>query len=388
MLSYIKFLLPGLLLMGCGAPDTAPAPEEKAAAAGAQDQITLTETQVRQAGIAWGGFEKKPLSDFLAVAAELSVDKSQTATLSAFSDGILVELRARNGQQVAKGAVLAVIQKPDLLDLQQQFLENRDRLAFLQSEYERYRSLKAADATAAKNAVKAEAEWKAAQTAAKALAAKLRQFQIDPEQLSADRLHTEIALRSPIGGTVSAVLANVGTSLTPGTPVLELTDFTQVHPVLYVFEKDLHKIKMGQKVKVYFPGQNSLLYDATIYLIERSVDPERKSVRVHARLSARPPEQFAIGAYMEARILLDQAEGVPALPKEAVIREGDFDYIFIWEKEDASGTTFRKVKVKTGASDQQFVAVQTETPLAPDVRIALRGAYYVSAQGAGIEVEE
>jgi cobalt-zinc-cadmium efflux system membrane fusion protein len=158
--------------------------------------------------------------------------------------------------------------------------------------------------------------------------------------------------------------------------------------VLYVFEKDLSKVKVGQKVNVRFPSEPGVSHPARVYDVERTLDPMRKSVRVHARFERQTPEHAVAGAFLDARLLLGGDAATNALPSAAVIREQDEHYIFILEKEDAEGSLFRKVAVHTGGTDSSHVAVSPTEDLSKDARIVVKGAYYVSAQGAGLEVEE
>lgn len=349
--------------------------------------IHLTTAQIANAGIETGGFTPRPLSDELTTTAELTVGKEHSATVSAFADGVLSDLRISSNQTVLRGAVIAIMRKPDLVDMQQQFLENKDHLLFFQTEYDRYRTLKDADATASKNFTKAEAELRSARTTGQVLAAKLRQYQINPDQLTPENLKTEIAITAPISGTVSKIMANVGTAMVTGTAVCEIIDYTQLHPVLFIFEKDIAKIRNGQQVQLQFPGVTTTSYAASIYNIERAVDPERKTIKVHARLATNPPAHFTLGAYMEARIALSGSANTPALPTAAIVREGSADFIFIQESATADGATFRRIPVRTGSSDQAFTAVMPFNPIPEGMKIVLKGAYYVSAQGAGVTAE-
>lgn len=352
------------------------------------DEILMTAAQVARAGIETGSFSPRALSETLPATAELMVGKEHTAIVSAFTDGALSTLRVALNQTVQRSAVVAMMRKPDLLDLQQQFLENRNQLIFLQTEYERYQALKNADATASKNYQRAESELRAAQTTGKVLAAKLRQYQINPDRLDADHLTTELPLTAPISGMVTRIHAAAGTALSPGTPVCEIVDFSYLHPVVYVFEKDIFRVQTGQKVLLNFPGTPAETFPAKVYNIERTVDADRKAVRVHARFDVAPPANWIAGAYVDARIELTGKGPANALPKEAVIREGEADYIFMEIKSSAKERVFRKVKVRSGATDGTYTAVTPETTLPANAKIALKGAYYISAQGAGIEVEE
>lgn len=386
---YLLFLLTAF---SCGQNEpTAVEAHEPEPAVESGGLIHLSPDQAKQASLAFGGFTAKKLPELLKVNAELVVHPEHVAQVTAFSDGTLSELRTSLNAMVQKGQVLAVVRKPDLLDLQQQFLENRDHLVFLKNEYDRYKALKDADATATKNLQKAESELRAAETAAAVLAAKLRQYQINPERLTAANLSTQLTLVSPVSGIVTAIRSNVGAAVQPGTTLCEVTDLSQLHADLWVFEKDLLKVKTGQRASLAFPAEPAKGYPATIYSLDRVLDPAKRAVRAHAKLdgSVAGQSNFVNGAFLEASIATSAGGSQGnALPDEAVVREGEEDFIFILEKEGPEGSFFKKIKVqKTGAADG-YLAIATAEALPVGARIVLKGAYYISAQGAGVAAEE
>ncbi|MEZ4962506.1 MAG: efflux RND transporter periplasmic adaptor subunit [Saprospiraceae bacterium] len=392
MKNTILFSLFSLTLWACGNnenAETVQASAEPHAGAADDGSIHLSAGQLEQAGLEYGSFTQKSLSEALRVNAELVVHTEHTADVTAFSDGIISSLNTTLNASVRKGQVLATVRKPDLLDMQQQFLENKDQLVFLQAEYDRYKSLKDADATALKNFQKADADLRAAKTTGQVLAAKLRQYQIDPDKLTAANLSTQLSLVAPVSGIVTDIRSNVGAAVQPGTPVCEVTDLSQLHADLWVFEKDILKVKNGQQVALSFPAEPSKNYPAVVYSIDKVLDPEKRAVRVHARLEGNPTGQvnFVNGAFLEAHIATTDTGALDALPETAVVREGEDDFIFILEKETGEGSFFKKIKVAKGGAGDGFVAVQMVGQLPDRAKIVTKGAYYVSAQGAGIEAE-
>lgn len=391
---YISFTALALLVVACGkkTESTGETAESSPTLEINSSEILLNSQQLAQAKIETGTFSMRPLDAYLDVNSELVLGKEHTALVSAFTDGILSELRVRNNSTVSKGGVIAVLRKPELLDLQQQFLENKDRLVFLEAEYQRYKTLKESDATATKNFQKAESEWRTAQTSSKLLAAKLKQYQIDPNKLTADNLRTELLITSPVAGLVTRVDASLGQALSMGEPICEVSNLAYLHPVLYVYEKDLNRVKVGQKVELRFPGGGEQVFGAHIDYLERSVDMERKTVRVHARFdnpgTTSNNAEMAKGSYFNARIDLAKEGLLPALPEEAVIQEQEGYFIFYQAKKDAQGTIFHKVLVKRGAAGDGYIAVEPQESLPANAAIVLKGAYYVSAQGAGLSAEE
>jgi membrane fusion protein, heavy metal efflux system len=346
--------------------------------------ILLTKAQYAQAGIETGGLSSRLMQEYITASAELFLGKEHTAAVSAFTEGIVSELKVSLNQPVRKGDVIAVLHKPDLLNLQQEYLEQKTRLPFLRAEFERYKSLASDNATASKNFQKAEAELRQAETTLAVQAAKLRQLQMDPERVSADNLKTTLLLKAPISGRVTAIYENVGAMLTSGETLCDIADYSKIQPVIYVFEKDIFRVKPGAKVMLHFPAAPNRAYSATIYSMEGSVDQERKALRAFARFENAPTGNLIAGAFMEARIAPTAGGETAVLPASAVVREGDGEYIFILEGLEEEGYVFRKVVVKTGATDGGFVAVSPAEALPADARIVVKGAYYVSAQSAEI----
>jgi len=387
--TFLFLLILTAISCGKNEPTTTEKPEAEATYTSG-DLIHLTPDQAKQAGLAFGGFEQKNIAEGLRVNAELVVHPEHIAQVTAFSDGSIAELKTSLNATVSKGQVLAVIRKPDLLDLQQQFLENKDRLVFLKNEFDRYKSLKEADATASKNFQKAETDLRAAETTAAVLAAKLRQHQINPERLTAQNLSTQLTLVAPVSGIVTAIRSNVGAAVQPGTTVCEVTDMSQLHADLWVFEKDVLKVKMGQRVSLSFPAEPTRSFPATIYSLDKVLDPAKRAIRAHAKLESGAAGQsnFVNGAFLEANIATTSGGAGNALPDAAVVREGEDDFIFILEKEGAEGSFFKKIKVQKGGATDGYVAVTTTEVMPEGAKIVLKGAYYVSAQGAGVAVEE
>lgn len=386
MKKYILLPALAIIVAACGTKNAEPAVEQPAVKE-IHQRIHLSAEQFRQAGIQTGTFSYRTMQEYFPAAAELYLGAEHTASVSTITEGIVSELRVTLNQTLRKGDVVAVLHKPGLLDWQQEYLERKGRIEFLKAEFDRYTTLAADNATAAKNLQKAEADLREAQTSQTLLAAKMRQYQIDPELITTSNLKTQIMLRAPISGTVTKIHSGVGASLAPGAALVEIADYSRVQPVVYVFEKDIHRVKIGARVLLFFAADPSRTFPAVITNMDGAVDRERRALRAFARFE-QSPDKLAAGAYMDAKIAPSSGSETQALPEAAVVRESDGQYIFVLERQDATGAVFHKVAVQTGATEAGFVAVTPLEPLQKDAKIVLQGAYYVSAQGEGIEMEE
>jgi cobalt-zinc-cadmium efflux system membrane fusion protein len=350
----------------------------------AEGSLELTAEQMKNVGVELGSFSRQNLSDVVKVSGELDVHSQHIATVSAFTDGIVTQMRVALNAFVKKGAVVAVLRKPDLIDLQQQYLTGKNQLVFAEQEYQRYKDLKEANATATKNFQKAESELRSLQTNLRAWEAKLRQMQINPATLTADNLTTSIVLAAPISGTVTRLNVNVGAALSVGASVADIVDYSKIHTDFFVFEKDAQKVKVGQKISFNFPSNPQQIYRATVKGLDKALDAEKKALRIHAdieRTGTVPNGGFTDGTYVEGRIELT-GTGVDALPKEAVVKDGTQDFILVVEEKEASGNIrFKKVPVTVGAMNDTFVEVKPLEALPNGTQIVLKGAFFVAAQG-------
>ncbi len=350
----------------------------------AEGALELTAEQMKNVGVELGAFSRQNLSDVIKVNGELDVHSQHIATVSAFTDGIVTQMRVDLNAYVNKGAVVAVLRKPDLIDLQQQYLTGKNQLVFAEQEYQRYKDLQDANATATKNLQRAESELRSLQTNLKAWEAKLRQMQINPATLTADNLKTSIVLTAPISGTITRLNANIGTALSVGTSVADIVDFSKVHTDFFVFEKDVQKVKVGQKISFNFPSAPQQVYRATITGLDKALDLEKKALRIHANIERTgivPTGGFTDGTYVEGRIEIS-GMGVEALPKEAVVKDGTQDFILVMEEKEESGNIrFKKVPVTVGAMNDAFVEVKPLEALPAGTQVVLKGAFFVAAQG-------
>lgn len=106
-----------------------------------------------------------------------------------------------------------------------------------------------------------------------------------------------------------------------------------MHLDLNVYEKDLFKIKEGQIVDVVLTNQHNTSIKAKIFGINKSFSNESKTVAVHSRILNNNLNGLIAGMYVSANINVTDAY-VQAIPKEAVVKDGEKYFIYIEEGEE------------------------------------------------------
>src|SRR5690606_27471665 len=152
------------------------------------------------------------------------------------------------GSKVQKGQTLAILEHPDFIKLQQEYVDTKNSLSYLQKEYERQKELADNDAGTGKMYQRAENEYNGGKARINSLVSQLKVLNVNINQLNRGKITASIILKSPITGYVGHIKANTGAYAEPNTPLFEIIDNSQIHCDLLVYEKDIFKVKEGQKI--------------------------------------------------------------------------------------------------------------------------------------------
>jgi cobalt-zinc-cadmium efflux system membrane fusion protein len=368
------------VLLCCASCSSADKPEEAKKEVDA-NTVTLTDAQIKNAGIEIGAVQSQNLNDVLKVNGLVDVPPQNIVSISFPMGGYLKHTTLLPGMHVNKGQVIGVIEDQGIVQLQQDYLMAQARLQFLQQEYDRQKELSEQQVSAAKTFQQAQADFSAQKVLVKALAEKLRLVNLNPGSLNENNISRSVPMYSPINGFVSKVNVNIG-KFVNGTDVLfELINPDDIHAALTVFEKDMPKIKVGQLVKVSFVDEPGKEYDCEVILVTRNVDVNRSGI-MHCHFKTRP-NNLLPGMFLNGAIHL---ENVPSLtvPEEAVVRYGNQQYIV-----QANGkNNFQLVTVETGIREKDRVAVSTKNIDLTNMQVVTKNAYAVLGKMKNASEEE
>lgn len=353
--------------------------------------VELTEAQFKTAGIQLGGLEQRTLSGLIRINGSLSVPPQQLVSVSTPYGGIVVSTPLLPGQSVRKGQTLAVLENPEFIRLQQDFLETQSQLTFQEQEFERQRELSRENVTAQKTFQQATAQLGTLKARAEGLRQQLALLGVSMSQLEGGKITRQVPVRSPVAGTVTEVRVNRGRYVAANDVLFELVGVGALYAELIVFESDIPKVQIGQRVRLSgvgstaeersgqsWPGQPWLgqSWPGRIRLINRETRPDR-TVRVYASLD-NPDVRLRPGTYLRALIETDSAPE-PALPEAAIVQNGTQNQVFVFDgKEEHKGEThyrFRPVPIRAGAAEGGYRAVQFGEALEAGAQIVVAGAY-------------
>lgn len=355
--------------------------EEKHIAKESTDIITLTPEQIKNAGVETGVIEKKLLNSELKVNGLVDVPPQNIVSISFPLGGYLKRTGLLPGMHVSKGEVIATIEDPALIQLQQDYLVAKARLEYAEKDFERQQVLNQNNVSADKIFQQAKAEYASQKVLVKGYDEKLRLIGINPDKLNDLNISRSVPVYSPINGFVSKVNVNIGKYVNPSDVLFELINPEDIHAALTVFEKDLGKVKPKQKVMVTFVDDPASEYECEVLLVTKNVDDNRSAL-VHCHFE-KQPKQLLPGMFLNARIKINNTE-VLAVPEEAVVRYGKDTFIF----ENTEGNTFRLVPVETGVTDKGMVELTSTSEDLANKKIIVNNAYPVLAKMKNTADEE
>jgi len=347
----------------------------------AEEIIVLTSTQFNNAGVALAKPVSQNINQKIKVNGKLDVPPQNLISISASYGGFLKSTNLLEGMHVHKGEVIAQMEHPDYIQLQQDYLENKSTLTYLKNELDRQQELAKEEVNSRKTLQKAKTDFEVMQARVNGLRAKLELIQIDVAKLEKGNIQKAVALTSPINGYVTKVNVNIGAFVTANTVLFEIVDTEHLHAEISVFEKDIHHIKIGQKVAFTLSNENQERF-AKVHLIGREISDDR-TVRVHCHLNQEDKDLLP-GMYLTAFIDVKTSTNI-TLPNNAFVDFEGKSYVFLLSKKLNDNYTFTRIEVDKLGEEKGYTAF-TSTQDLNNKDIVIEGAYkLISAMQGGEE---
>jgi len=317
-----------------------------------QNIVTLTGEQLKSANLSIGQVQNKDMHTILKVNGLIDVPPSNIVSISIPLGGYLKKTNLIPGMFVKKGALLAVIEDPIYIQLQQDYLTAKSRFAYLEADYIRQRDLNATKSSSDKIYQLAKSDFESQKYLVKSLQEKLKLIGIDPAQLNETTISRAINFNSPINGYVTKVNVNIGKYVTPTDVLFEIVDPSDLHVRLIVYENDVLNLKIGNEVTFTTNNDLSKKHKAHVAVITPNINEER-TTDVHCHLVNENVRLYP-GTYVSAEISINNAK-VDALPEESIVKWENKPYIFIKQ----SDQSYKLLAVELGVTTNGFIEVKT-----------------------------
>ena len=346
--------------------------------------VSINKNQADMIGLELGKIEKKNLRNTIKVTGTLELFPQDRAEISPLIGGNIKSIHVVEGTDVKKGQLLATMQHPDFIQLQQDLIQRANMIENLKLEFERKERLFEENVSSAREFQQAKSDYFSAKSEIAGMKAKVKMLGLNVDKVLGGKIYETIPVTAPIKGSVHLINVNIGEFASPQMGRLqvmfEITDNSRLHVDLRVFEKDVHKIKIGQKVYFTVSSLSDKLLEAKIDAISKAFETNPKSVHVHASID-NPGGLLIPGAYVNGRIAISEKETF-VVAETAVLSETGKSYVFVKVAGDGDEDelAFEKVEVYVGGADLGLIEIKNASDLPSGAQVVIKGAYTLSSE--------
>ena len=352
-----------ILALACNQPvNTEPASPEPA-----EHTVALSLAQFKNANLVVGTLLQKEISALIRVKGKVDVPPQKLMSVSVPLGGYLKSSNLLPGMRVQQGEVIAVVEGEQYIQLQQDYLMAKEKLVWLEQEYNRQRELLATQSAPQKTFQMASADFSSQQVLVNALFQKLKLVGIQPENVTKDKISASISVRSGLSGYVAAVHVNAGKYLTPSDVLFEIISTDDIHLALKIFEKDIPMLQIGQSVMAYTNQQPEKKYPCRIILMGKEIAADR-SIEIHCHFNQHNLSLLP-GTFMNAEIEVKN-KAATVLPDDALVRFNNQQYVFV----QTDSLQFVMKEVQPGISENGYTQIINGVDMLKD-KIVIRGSY-------------
>lgn len=260
-------------------------------------------------------------------------------TVASQSTGTVAEIRVREGDRVQAGDILVVIDDSRLQDRLRQAAaaeeEAQARADLAAATLRRYQALIDAHGISRQEFDQTEAGYREA-------TAQLRQA-----EAVARLARSDMEVRAPYGGLVTARLAEAGSLAAPGVPLIALEKTGPLRADISIPE-DLGKmVQVGDSLIISVPDATDEPLPGKVLAVTPAADPRSRTITVQVML----PENPALRSGMFARALIPKGVAQKLLvPAGAIVQQGQLTGVYIVDSDNFA--RFRLIRMGTASGER------------------------------------
>ena len=320
---FLCSLLVTALLSACS--DPVDNTKEIAKVAAIPGEVILAENSPKKAYIktATLALSQHPLLEPLV--GKISYNEKLTSRISSPVAGRVIATPITLGAPVQTGSTLLELDSPDVASAEADYTAAEADYTLAQKAWTRQQELYAGKAISQKDLEQAQDMVNDARSALQRAQQHLKNLHI-----SAGPSDGHFNLRSPISGSVIERNVNPGMEVRPDldTPLYVVSDLKKLTLIMEVFEVNLSKIKLGQKLSVSVPAYPGVEFPASVQYIAQILDENTRTIQVRCDLP-NTDGRLLPGMYATITVNSDPEDQAIVLPLTAIFTEGDSDYVFV-----------------------------------------------------------
>ena len=316
-------LLAAALLTACSDPVDKPSPVAQPPKVAGEVYLASDSPKKAYIKTAILSLSQHPLLEPLV--GKIAYNEKVTSRISSPVAGRVIGTPITLGTQVQPGSILLELDSPDVAAAEADYVSAQADLILAQKAWNRQQELYAGKAISQKDLEQAQDGFNDARGTQQRTQQRLKNLRV-----SAGQVNGHFALRSSIQGVVVERNVNPGLEVRPdlNTPLYVVSDIKKLTLLMEVFEVNLGKIRLGQKLSVSVPAYPDQKFPATVQYISQVLDENTRTVQIRCDLP-NPDGRLLSGMYATINVDSAPIDQAIVIPLTAVFTEGDSDYVFI-----------------------------------------------------------
>ncbi|MDR0452101.1 MAG: efflux RND transporter periplasmic adaptor subunit [Treponema sp.] len=208
--------------------------------------------------------------------------------------------------------------------------------------------------------------------------------EVDPSRPGMD--YVASVARAPIAGTITALPAQVGMTVTQAVPLARIAGGSALEIKLYVAERFISKMARGLPCEITLDAWPGEVFRGSVSEVAPVVDPGSRTMEVRVNVDNQG-SRLKAGMFAKVRIITERKENIVKIPSSALVQRFGEDYVFTAEQDlaDPSVLVARKKLVVPGIMVDGVLEV-TEG-LMPDEDVIIKGQTLLE-DGARVNIIE
>lgn len=350
------------------------------------DHIPLTEKQVNAVDLKMGMAQNREMDATISAKGALVLRAQNMGEVASLMGGVVKAIYVKEGQLVKKGQVVATVENTDVVSLQREYFTAYKESELAKVDMERQLLLSKQGAGVKRTLQQAQKDYQVAHANLLGIGRQLAQMGISTSAVAKGKFTTAFPLHAPISGVVSQLTASLGSYADMQTPLMKIRNIQAVECDLNVFEKDLAKVKVGNRVTFSLTNQPGIKLSGTVYGMNQYFNDGSKSVAVHVKMDDASLKMSRInhvklfdGMYVSGQIATGSQRCL-ALPSQAIVSTDGKQYVFALNGEPKKGEySFSRHEVTTGVTGGGFTEVKLCDHLKAGKKIVTDNAFYLAS---------
>ena len=189
---------------------------------------------------------------------------------------------------------------------------------------------------------------------ATAIADKENSNRLDAERNAMNIDVLNCVVSSPYDGYTVRKLVDIGEWVSPGTPVYEIVNLSEIRVTVDLPERYFGRLKVGSDVLIHTSKNESNPLNGVVTGIAPSASEETHTFPVIISFD-NENEELGSGMLVKATLFLNESFTSLAVPKDAIIRQGSRTLVYCVFEGKATSTY-----VQIGSTDGEMIAIQSE----------------------------